>query len=135
MVVRLKDRRPKAADWVPVRRGRIYCAPACGGKCTWAAHQLAHRRARALARRLGEGWTPEVHENLGWHYKVRSPCGRLIVHDRRTDVARYSAGLCDKGDVGMHYSAYGDTPQQAVAEVIRVAKADLARIGARLVGL
>lgn len=57
-------------SYKPVRKGDIYCSPACGYKCTWAAYQLATRRAKALCKLLGPGWEPHVWENGGWHYKV-----------------------------------------------------------------
>jgi hypothetical protein len=57
-------------SWKPVRKGQVYCAPACGGGCTWAAHQQAWERARELCDRLGPGWKPHVWENLDWHYQA-----------------------------------------------------------------
>lgn len=60
--------------WTPIRRGPVYCSPGCGFKCTWAAHQEAHRKGALLAKRLNEkmgpGWKYEVWENWTWHYKA-----------------------------------------------------------------
>jgi hypothetical protein len=44
------------ARWEPIRRGPIYCAPACGGGCTWAAYQLGETATtlKALARLLAK---------------------------------------------------------------------------------
>lgn len=62
----------RGLSWDPVRTGNgQYCSPACGGKCTWASYQAAKRKASALAKSLGAGWKPEVHENLGWYYRAR----------------------------------------------------------------
>jgi len=54
-----------------VRKGPIYCAPACGGGCTKAAYDAAVRKSRALAKRMGKGWVPYVWEKLG--LVLRSP--------------------------------------------------------------
>lgn len=67
-------------SWKPVRRGSVYCAPACGGRCTYIAYLKASEKARKLAKRLGKGWKPHVWENLGWHYKVIFKTGTLSVH-------------------------------------------------------
>lgn len=70
-------------DWTPVRRGNgtkqtIYCSPACGGGCTWKAHQDAVKAGATLATRLGPAWQSRVWENLGWHYAAELG-GRLTV--------------------------------------------------------
>lgn len=71
-------KKPKTLSWIPVRRGPIYCAPACGGRCTWAAYQQALKASRDIARRLGPGWEPNVWENLGWHFNLK--CGPMAVY-------------------------------------------------------
>lgn len=58
--------------WNPLRRGGVFCSPACGFKCTVNAHDRARREGEALAASLGPGWTPRVWENCGWQYEVRS---------------------------------------------------------------
>ena len=65
--------------WTPRHRGHIYCSPACGGRCTREAFEISTQRAKALCRRMGSGWKPKVWENLGWHYKVVSPCNRMTI--------------------------------------------------------
>lgn len=57
--------------WRPVRRGTIYCSPACGFQCTHADFVLATEKGEALARRMGPGWKPYVWENCKWHYSVQ----------------------------------------------------------------
>src|SRR5689334_14937362 len=74
-----KSKRP-ALNWNPVRRGSIYCSSACGANCTHANFVLATKRAQALAKRLGKGWTTQVWENCAWHSCAISPCGRIKVH-------------------------------------------------------
>jgi hypothetical protein len=71
-------------NWKPVRQGNIYCAPACGGNCTYSAYQQAERRANQLAKKLGVGWTVRIWENLGWYYKVISPDKMLTIHPNHT---------------------------------------------------
>lgn len=60
----------KPLSWKPVRRGDIYCAPACGGKCQYIAYLAATSLANKLAKVMGHGWKPHVWENMGWHNEV-----------------------------------------------------------------
>lgn len=60
----------KEINWIPVRRGDIYCSSACGGNCTRSAYETACRDAKALARRMGPKWKTEINENLGWYWHV-----------------------------------------------------------------
>lgn len=72
-------------DWKPVRSGRIYCSPACGGKCTRPAYNNAMKRAKALAKKcakqVGGKWLIDVWENLGWHYRVALKDGDLTISE------------------------------------------------------
>lgn len=72
--------------WQAIRRGPIYCAPRCGGGCTWEAYQRAQRDGAWLAKRLGDGWVVEVWENLGWHVAVNK--GVCSVHPIRDMLGR-----------------------------------------------
>jgi hypothetical protein len=74
---------PKPLSWTPRRRGATYCAPACGGRCTWAAHQQAETDAKQLAETLGAGWKPRVWENLGWHFSAEREV--IAVHKHGAD--------------------------------------------------
>lgn len=65
--------------WKAVRRGAIYCAPACGMGCTKVAFDAATKKAEKLAHDMGPGWAPRVWENLGWHYSV-SFGGLIDIH-------------------------------------------------------
>jgi hypothetical protein len=118
-------------DWTARRNGLIYCAPACGGNCTWAAFQAAKRNAAALAKACGPGYTPRVQENLGWHYGALSPCRRIYVYGER---GSYSALLGEAGSFSGRYIGHGKTPKQAIVAVVEAARADLASIGALLEG-
>lgn len=65
----------------PVLRGDIYCSPWCGGRCKKSDYDWAVAEADRLAREMGPGWEPVVHENLGWFYYVKR--GSVEVYDRR----------------------------------------------------
>lgn len=124
--------------WTPIRKGKTYCSPACGGSCTQAAHDKAQREASKLAKRLGKGWKPRVWENLGWHYKAISPCGRIKVHTWKINGKDFGYhAFLGKPDFagGRWASAMWETPQEAVEEVIRLAKEDVAEIQKAIEGL
>lgn len=79
----------KQLSWKAVRRGAIYCAPACGAKCTWEKYQHAKRAGRELAERLGPGWKAHVWENMGWHWKALGPGGAMVYDQGRPGAPRY----------------------------------------------
>jgi hypothetical protein len=130
-----KMKKQKYPNWKPQRRGNIYCAPACGGGCTWAAYQAAQSNARKLAKRMGKGWKTRVHENLGWHYNVISPCGRIKISGK--ELESYTAFLGDKKEkcCGGTWAESGRTPEEAMANVIKAAKHQLNKINAAISGL
>ena len=150
MTTKQKQKKPKPLSWKPRRRGDTYCAPACGHGCTWEERQQAKRNAKALARHMGRGWTTRVHENMGWHYTVISPCGRIKLHEYWRHVEP-EAGVVDRLAVLVpdHYAAFlgepdspggkwaesGDTPEEALRSVVAGAKAKLAKIQASIAGL
>lgn len=106
--------RLKELSWNPRRRGLVYCAPACGRGCTRAEYEDAVARGKALAKRLGPGWTHEVWENLGWYTKAVSPCGRWKVHDDGRGASRYTAFLGDAGSAGGIWAESGSTALEAI---------------------
>lgn len=129
----------KPLSWKPRydRKRLIYCAPACGGDCKTADHDRAKLIGEALAIRLGAGWKPHLNHNLGWHASVISPCGRIKLHPAilpNGTVKEYTAFLGEPGSGG-RWVQDGSSPELAIAKVIRVAKADLVRMGAVLKGL
>lgn len=101
----------KALSWKARRSGPLYCSPACGGKCTWAAYTRANASAAALAKRLGIGWKPRVWENLGWHYEVLDS-SKILRVSRYGDT--YTAAILNGTLVSR-----GKTPEIVVANVIR----------------
>lgn len=110
-----------ALSWDAVRNGAIYCAPACGGRCTWKAYQKAVRAANALAKRLGPSWVTRVWENLGWHYGVidRSGywkvCPNIHYVDGKYVRVNYTAffGLTT-GVMSGTWAEHGRTPEKAI---------------------
>lgn len=56
--------------WTPIRKGRYYCSPACGGKCTHKDYRIAKEEAASAVKLLGPKWKSRVWENLGWHWEV-----------------------------------------------------------------
>lgn len=136
-------------SWKAVRRGDIYCAPACGGGCTFAAYELAKWRATHLAQRLGPTWEIRLNENLGWHYSVKSPCGRINVNEYwsrpKTDgivdqlatilPESYMAFLNLNGKSGGRWTCAADTPEEAIREVIAMATGERDEIATMLEGV
>lgn len=108
----------KPLSWKPVRRGKVYCAPACGRQCTWQQYQSAKREAAKLAKRLGRAWKPYVWENLGWHWQVKSPKRGISVSPPHVDGGTYSACMAPGS-----YWRYGKTPEKAIAGVVSALKA------------
>src|SRR6266404_9845304 len=92
---------PKPAQtlsWKPVRKGKFYCAPACGGGCLLGDFDRAMAAACACARELGSGWAPDVYENLGWHWKVtRQGIGKTEFSIHPTYGGVYWASLAIDG--------------------------------------
>ena len=110
----------KPLSWKPVRRGQIYCAPACGRGCSHNEYLDAHKHAAALAKRLGRRWTPFVHENLGWHFKVISPCKQIEVHVN--GPRSYWANL---RIAGMQFEVTRESPLTAVHDACDMARRHL----------
>ena len=110
------------------RRGDIYCAPWCGGGCTWAEHEAARERAEALAKRLGPGWKTRVWENLGWHSEVHDSTGFWKVHINVSSgkVRGYTAYLGEGG--GGRWAEGAETPEKAIKKVLDVARGELASL-------
>lgn len=113
--------------WEPVRRGTIYCSPACGGGCTHGAWVLATNRANELARRMGPGWETRVWENLGWHYEVHKGCCHLHVN-RYGDNTRYTAYL----NSATQFVKSSDSPEAAVVAAAMEAVAHVHTVTADL---
>jgi hypothetical protein len=108
-------------SWTPIRKGVFYCAPACGGKCTFAAYQRAKRDGAALAQALeyakteiGGKWTVRLWENKGWFYSVRR--GAVEVHHSFGSSSCYgfTAFFHLPDPWGGNLAIHGDTPDSTV---------------------
>ena len=119
-------------SWKAVRKGEIYCAPACGRGCTHDEFRNAQHMGAALAKELGSRWLPFVWENLGWHFKAVSPCARICVHPSYFGANSFLAFLGKANDGGGNWSEFGTTPKKAVEATFKAAEADLAGFGAKL---
>lgn len=141
----MKTKTIKDHGWTPVLKGRIYCSPRCGGGCTKAEHDMAHREANATLRKLKtRGWEVRVWENIGWHWQLTnrlcgmslSPFhirkGQLITATRRARKSFTEFGcMMHDGDVknesagSMQFShfKYFKDPNTAVAEMFKEASA------------
>jgi hypothetical protein len=122
--------------WKPRRKGKngeIFCSPGCGGDCTRKDWELAHKRAKALAKRLGKGWKPRVWENGAWHYSVVSPCDRLNVYPKK--YGSYSAYLNKAGSGGGRWVGHGTTPRKAIKDAVRQGMEAKAELDAIMDGL
>lgn len=130
--------RTKPDRWKAIRRGDHYCAPACGGGCTWTQYQHARLMGSVLATRLSETsglktWKAHVWENLGWHWSAVSSCGRIKVHQH--SGASFTAFLGKPGSPGGQWAVHGSTPRQSVSRVVAQAQSQLSEIGATIAGL
>lgn len=120
--------------------GGIYCSPRCGCRCTRADHDKAQKKARDLAARLGDGWTPRVWENGGWHWEVaKGPCaaerfegGGVIV---RQYIGKFSAefrSALTGTDTITQFFAEGETAEDAIGNVRQDARTFISRLEADL---
>lgn len=114
-----------ANNWKPQLRGEIYCSSACGGGCTKAAYDTATENATNLSKRLGPDWKPIVFENLGWHYKVVSPCGRLKIYNTGNHYSAYLGEASSPGGLWVESAA---TPELAISKVVKTARNEIAKL-------
>lgn len=89
--------------------------------------------AERLAKRLGEGYEPIVHENLGWHYRVRK--GAITVYESIQSNPNYDGfpvsyrAAIEPGKVvsfnkdtmgiSVQIFANGKSPEEAVENVLK----------------
>lgn len=124
---------PFEKKWTPVRRGPLFCSPACGRGCTGEEYKAARTKAALLCRILGDGWEPRVTENLGWHYDAIALGGLLVVNPVGK---QFYAAYCPSGDgVCMSpsfISEHRKDPRQAVREVASKIAAESSRLNSIL---
>lgn len=130
-------KRTKPLSWKPVRRGDVYCSPACGMGCSRADYEKAVKESAKLAAALGPRFKPRVWENLGWHYSADSGrCWdgfRALASVHKNSRYSYTAFL----NTATQFLGDGRSPQAALRKAVRAAKAhiaalrlDLAKLGA-----
>jgi len=88
-------------DWMPrlSQDGEFYCSPSCGGGryCRKEWYDRAVHKAQELALRMGDGWEPFVHENLGWHYRVVKGITTIYEYEGGDGLKSYSAWIEPRG--------------------------------------
>lgn len=106
---------------------KMVCAYSLGGERCKADQALAIEIANATAKALGPGWLPKVTQNLGWHSKAISPCGRWKVHANvyKNKVEGYTAFLGEAGRGGGLWAEHGKTPLKAVENTRKKARAEV----------
>ena len=122
----------ESLSWTPILGTVTYCSPACGHGCTRQEHEAAQERGEMLAAILGEKWTFKVWENLGWHYKAVSCCGRVHVHPNGQGYTAF-LGLTTSGH--RNWCEHGATPAKAVAVVVKVVRQELRELQSLVEGL
>lgn len=101
----------------------------------------ATKDAAALAARLGDGWTPCVWENLGWHWEVQK--GALVTADRfdaggmivRGSLGKYTAefrSVENGASAIMQFFADASTPEEAIGQVRQDVRTYISRVEADL---
>lgn len=129
-------------DWTPVRKGDIYCSPACGAKCTHEAYTTAVESAKKLKERcekeIGGEWDINVHENLGWHWSVYHKKTNLNIsyggYLAQSDY--FSIGLCSgtPSQISLHPQTF-KSPKEAWDKQIEVIEKEAKRWNDILVGV
>lgn len=123
-------------SWTPVRRGTIYCAPACGAKCKVVEFDAAGIAAGKLVDHLNkemkcDDWEPYVHENLGWHYSVVNERLNLSVTESFYDgdkVGWYSAYVKS----GWNVVGKGRSAMEAVNDLVSSVRGQFDKMKAML---
>ena len=82
------------------------------------------RKAAALAKSIGPGWTGYVHQNLGWHYRATSACRRVDITGSDGYYTAFLRPPSDTHQSGGTYCAHADTPDEAILICERLALAD-----------
>lgn len=121
--------------WTPVLSGdgKTYCSPLCGFGCSKAEHDAATAKAASMAEQLGQGWSPVVWENAGWHAKVEKGCAEVLFDDLGPSGDQsYSAWINAGGDC---FIARAATPEDALGFAVQEARTKIVRTNADLADL
>ena len=118
----------KKLSWKPRRRGKIYCSPACGAKCTWEQYQEMKRLGEKmrLSMRNPKLWRIHIHENLRWHVCLEHipTNGYLTVYPGfgRSYHTLLSLIMSHAGDMDWSNDKSFRTPQKAVDYILDLAR-------------
>lgn len=96
----------------PIRRGAVYCSPACGHGCLYADYIAASESAIRLAAACGPGWIPRISENLGWYFRVEKNGAAMHQHNARAYWLTLSVA-------GVQYQYTATTPKNAITTLKR----------------
>lgn len=80
-------------------------------------------KAQNLADQMGGGWSPDVWQNLGWHYCISSRCKRVKIYPN-FDEKSFIAFLSNNDGAGGRFAERGKTPMEALRAVIKRAIAE-----------
>lgn len=126
--------------------GQHYCSPSCGRGCRKEWYDAAVRNALALAARMGDGWEPQVWENLGWHYRVTNGIGMITVNENKRapfdpvsgyPVDSYSAWISTSATCGdekrsIQFIQDANDPEDAWGIVVQSARTFMANLNQAL---
>lgn len=98
--------------WTARHKGLVYCSPRCGRGCTYAEYLAARERGLALAKKLGVGWTADVWENMGWHFKAVHAKAGVDVYDHSHGSSKNYWAHTTK--CSPQFDAHATTPIRAV---------------------
>jgi len=120
--------------------GIHYCSPACGGGkfCTKSDYDNAVKHANDLVAALGEGWSTDIWENLGWHYAAKNKCMKVYAHRNHGGGWTYSAWIEPDVEIGnavVQIIEYSDDPNDALGTAKQKAWEVIHRIRAALTDL
>lgn len=132
----LKTTAVKTRSWKPVAKGKTFCSPGCGHGCTKHEHRHVTREANQLARMMGPGWKPRVHENMGWHFYVESPCKRMQLSVKDYSRSRHYTVYLNPPVIGHgNFVGQGTSPKAAIKNAVNQAMAKKAVLDALVKGL
>ncbi|BAQ16965.1 hypothetical protein GL4_1509 [Methyloceanibacter caenitepidi] len=80
-----------------------------------------------LAQRMGQGWEPDVWENLGWHYAVVNGPFKITFDERSQ---RYEAEYTLEANDGFVFQVFtdADLPEDAFGFAVQEIRTRLVRI-------
>lgn len=117
--------------WQAVRKGKTYCAPACGRGCTHNEYLGALRLGKATLKLLKNpfGWKVRVWENLGWHVALQKGGMNLHIHNYDSPRVTYSVLFSSDGGTGgesfwtmKDSDSHGSDPNVVINRQLRIAE-------------